>query len=359
MDLIGLEEKLFSSRAIDHWRGKVTNFTKDYWDEQENVTFVFSDLVSHIETQDFFVPSARRLVNANVSKRNLRGPFSLRIIFTQEYTFRGSADSAVPKDTYFVPLSKPEFLTFLKADDGTTTQQFQRITFISLKEFVDSRSVSPSPSQAPSLFPTVIDPKHNGESGSFKATQTFLIAFSSITGTIALYMCLSRSLCRKKNVIDEIEDVDVTAVVTVVGGNVTTPTVGNKSRVAKENEEIVATQNDSLAKNSLAFVDESISTLGSQEVVSPGKIDLSLVTAGSKDEEADEEDPQFSVNENDSEMSESDSMLSFDVYSNASEDEGSNESRPNRIPKSEEDAKKNTSQMTNLVVSGAQLSPSK
>jgi hypothetical protein len=151
----------------------------------------------------------------------------------------------------------------------------------------------------------------------------------------------------------------VTAVVTVVGGNVTTPTVGNKSRVAKENEEIVATQNDSLAKNSLAFVDESISTLGSQEVVSPGKIDLSLVTAGSKDEEADEEDPQFSVNENDSEMSESDSMLSFDVYSNASEDEGSNESRPNRIPKSEEDAKKNTSQMTNLVVSGAQLSPSK
>lgn len=85
-----------------------------------------------------------------------------------------------------------------------------------------------------------------------------------------------------------------------------------------------------------------------------------------------EEDPQFSVDggDDDSEMNESDSMLSFDVYSNASGDVGTDEfvvvpkgsPRPVRKPRSdsgEGKAKKPQTQVENLVISGAPLSASK
>lgn len=374
MDLTGLDTKLTSSRNIDHWREKVTEFIINYWDEQENSSFVFSEVKSHIENQDFFVSSRRRLENENGTKRNLRGPFGLRIIFTQEYTFRGGTNT-VPKETYFEPLSKPEFLTFLKAGDDASTEKFQSITSIALEAYADPGPAIASPSNMPSSSPTVIEPTHNGQSGSFDAAQNFLIAFSSVTGVIMLYLVLFRSPWKIKYGKDKIKDADMAAVVTVVGGNVTTPTAGNKSRATRndfeeEKEEISVAHIDVLAKNSLAFVEEDVSTLGSQEVVSPGKIDLSLCTAGSKDQEADEDDPQYSVDGDDSEINESDSMLSFDVYSNASEDEGSDEfvvvpkgsPRPKRSPRSDDgegDDKKPRAQIENLVVSGASLSLSK
>jgi hypothetical protein len=127
-----------------------------------------------------------------------------------------------------------------------------------------------------------------------------------------------------------------------------------------------------LAKNSLAFVDDDISDLGSQEISSPEKIDLSIPTTENKDNDVEEDDPQFSVDggDDDSEMNDSDSMLSFDVYSNASDDIGSDEfvvvpkgsPRPVKKPRSdsgEDKAKKPQTHVENLVIPGAPLSASK
>jgi len=373
MELRGLDAKLEGTEETENWRKAVTEYTEQYWNETEtgrSPPINFTEVDTVIIRQEFFLGDRRGLEHKSGKTRNLASIFNLRIIFKQVYTFKGSLDSTVPSETYLNPLSEPSFLQFLK--DTDTNSMFTGVTSISVKEVVGPpETSSPTETPSPSLQPSVLTPKHNGDDTDFKLIVIILGVIAGVLGLCSIALIVWPFLRRTPP--DEIDEGDTAVAANLAGGNVT-PTAGNTSRGSpKEIIEVPDPQDTTFTKNSLAFVDDDVSDLGSQEVTSPGKIDLSVFTTEGKDNDGEEEeDPQFSVDggDDDSVMNDSDSMLSFDVYSNASDDVGSDEfvvvpkgsPRPARSPRSdsgEGTAKKPQTQVENLVISGAPLSPSK
>lgn len=377
MVLKGLESRLEGSEETDFWRKSVTNYIGIYWSNHTGSPIEeFLVLDTSILKQGFSA-SRRGLAHKSGKTRNLKGPFSQEIFFVQNYRYRAADGSTVPSAMYLKPLNAPGFLPFLKKGDITNT--YEAVTSITVEEIVNPSTPTSSPI-IPSIQPSVITEKYNGNDTDFRLIVIILGVILGVIGLCSIALIVWRSHYFRRTPADEINEDDSSAssVAADVAGGSITPTRGNIPRaspkeIIKESDDRPDAQDPMLAKNSLAFLDDDISDLGSQEISSPEKIDLSIPTTENKDNDVEEDDPQFNVDggDDDSEINDSDSMLSFDVYSNGSDDIGSDEfmvvpkgsPRPVKNPRFDDSgegkAKKPQTQVENLVISGAPLSGSK
>ena len=360
MILTGMEGKLETSKAQDLWRNKTSRFIEQYWNINNATTeatleFKFSQVVTHIELQEFTTGRRRlrRRQTESEDQRRLRilsDDDELRIIFTQDYTVRGSEDTIVPDEIFMVPLQDPNYIAFLNQDNDGMILDFMNVTNVSTRR-IASASPSLRPSEAPSVSP--VGPLDNGSGEPLNAISAIMIAFASLAGFLIVWMLFIRNprggFCKQ------------------IDANAAVPA---GSQEEPEVEKILE------LSGSRGF----LHSYHVGVVADDGQIDLSELGSNM------DENPQYNVQDDDidddEESDESDSMLSYgDCCSHSEQGEGEDDVKNNEfgpisnVPKLDTGTKPDTigknrnkkakpdkrkrSNSENLVVTGAPLSPSR
>ncbi len=307
-------------------------------------------VITHLEKQDIRPISRRRRMQVELTdvkdvprtSRNLRKErVRLRIVFTQDLIFRGEVED--PNDIEIFPLLFDDaafiesYISFLKQNDQTLDKVFGNLTSVSAR-IIDTQA----PSIAPTIASSIAEPLNLG--GETYLSE-ILIAVGSVSGVILAILALRRSpVCKKDDEVDEEDNSGGDRGITIDPANAEGESLLEEETPSSSNVEHM------LAESSSSIVEEPDSKTPDDENLEHNMIDLSLytparvsITSGNMD------DPDFSMQ--DSEL-DSDSMLSYDVYSSNDESSGIGmlvdaESKAAKI------------EQGNLVVTGAPLSPSR
>lgn len=353
MTLEGLDGKFEGSEESDQWRENTSVFIQNYFNlVGGELDLDLINVITHIEKQEFIL-GVTAGNSGNATRSNLRtGSSRLRIIFTQDFAFRGSVDYDGPVDIFPLLFQNPayvlDYISFLKGNDQTPNKIFGNIV---------NASVRIVQTEAPSLSPTIAEPLNIGGSASY--LSEILIALGSVSGVIGILFVLGRTPACKMDAVDGGEEEDSEEpYVTMQAENRTnrevTPLIEEEQTPSSSRVEHM------LAENPLEESDSKASEM----------IDLSLYrpsggVVGSS------EDQDVSIQE-ESELEDSDSMISYDVYS--TNDDESSGTVPKGLPKHNNTSPKSksvceagsktantktSSNQENLVVTGAPLSPSR
>ena len=371
--------KLEGTKLSDYWRDETSNFIMNYWNSKTNDTdykykYSFTNVDTFIEKQNF-ITGRRRMQDSSL--RNVRGrnlglsASQLRILFTQEYTFRGLEDGFTDDDeVYTIPLQDPNYIATLRSNDNSENRFFNNVTLISVRMMTETEAPSFAP---PTTSPSSDEPINKMTEGDSYVPE-ILISIGSVCGAIALYYFCGRNTTCSKHSANEHDGEDSVQVVPDATARAVLSTSAKYSSPIEIEQSMpfFEAEENVLIENSLSLVEkvgssvpanEDDSGSGSEGNSSAGKIDLSVYTSEAGDAIGDSEDPRFSI-QGDSEFEDSDSMLSFDVYS-STDDEGGKSSNelivvPKGSPKPENVIKNEIPlKQDNLIVTGAPLSPSK
>lgn len=363
--MLGLDGELDTDEEREQWSAITSTYIEQNLVVGEGDAFLFNATAT-IEKQEFVSGERRRMRTAvgrngkdgtyhrrTFERRHLAAGSQLRIVFTVTFEFRGSVDAVDSLDIPSVFDDSEDYVTFLKANDETADQVFENIDDASLR-ILQTESPSTAPTQI------IIKPLPDGDDGKSYLSE-ILIALGSVSGAILLFLLVRRKTCRNStNASSDEEEGEGSEDHTAPRIN---RSVQSPMSLILENEAILSTSSSRaehmLAENpsSLMDDDESNSKLLVSDTIGANKIDLSAKIDGM--------DSEFSIQE--SEIEDSDSMISYDVYSSTEDEGGSRSSigrskltnsrlKPTIAPSSDAGE---SSKQGNLVVTGAPLSPSR